>query len=107
MKSVSAKPENRREIFEEASGIAKFRFRKNEAERVRELFCEGHRMNDLKRWHIGFSRSAGQNPSLLMPGDNYVGCSRPADDPYFLWPIPTAEMEANPQMSQNPAYTNN
>ena len=76
-------------------------------ERVRELFCEGHRMNDLKRWHIGFSRSAGQNPSLLMPGDNYVGCSRPADDPYFLWPIPTAEMEANPQMSQNPAYTNN
>ena len=76
-------------------------------ERVRELFCEGHRMNDLKRWHIGFSRSAGQNPSLLMPGDNYASCSRPADDPYFLWPIPTAEMEANPQMSQNPAYTNN
>ena len=76
-------------------------------ERVRELFCEGHRMNDLKRWHIGFSRSAGQNPSLLMPGDNYASCSRPADDPYFLWPIPTAEIEANPQMSQNPAYTNN
>ena len=76
-------------------------------ERVRELFCEGHRMNDLKRWHIGFSRSAGQNPSLLMQGDNYASCSRPADDPYFLWPIPTAEMEANPQMSQNPAYTNN
>ena len=30
---VTAKPENRREIFEEASGIAKFRFRKNEAEK--------------------------------------------------------------------------
>ena len=76
-------------------------------ERVRELFCEGHRMNDLKRWHSGFKRSAGQNASLVMPGDNYAGCSRPADDPYFLWPIPTAEMEANPQMTQNPAYTIN
>jgi len=30
---VSAKSEDRREIFEEASGIAKFRFRKNEASR--------------------------------------------------------------------------
>ncbi|MBQ5782074.1 MAG: chromosome segregation protein SMC [Oscillospiraceae bacterium] len=30
---VTAKPENRREIFEEASGISKFRYRKNEAEK--------------------------------------------------------------------------
>lgn len=75
-------------------------------ERVRELFCEGHRMSDLKRWHIGFNRSAGQDPSLLMTGGSYNQCSRPADDPWFLWPIPTAEMEANPQMKQNDAYTN-
>lgn len=33
---VTSKPEGRREIFEEASGIAKFRFRKNEAERKLE-----------------------------------------------------------------------
>ncbi len=75
-------------------------------ERVRELFGEGFRMNDLKRWHLGFTRSAGQDPSLLMPGQNYAECTREADDPYFLWPIPTAEMEANPKMKQNPAYTN-
>lgn len=75
-------------------------------ERVRELFCEGHRLNDLKRWHIGFTRSAGQNPSLVMPGENYASAKREADDPFFLWPIPTAEMEANPQMKQNPAYVN-
>ena len=75
-------------------------------ERVRELFCEGQRLSDIKRWHIGFKRSAGQDPSLLMPGDNYVNANRPADDPFFLWPIPTAEMEANPQMKQNLAYTN-
>lgn len=75
-------------------------------ERVRELFCEGHRMSDIKRWHIGFSRSSGQDPDYVMPGDSYASMSRSADDPFFLWPIPTAEMEANPQMTQNPAYTN-
>ena len=30
---VTAKPENRREIFEEASGISKYRYKKNEAEK--------------------------------------------------------------------------
>lgn len=76
-------------------------------ERVRELFGEGHRMNDLKRWHMGFSRSAGQDPNLVQPGENYASCSREADDPFFLWPIPTNEIQANPQIEQNPAYTNN
>lgn len=76
-------------------------------ERVRELFGEGHRMNDLKRWHMGFSRSAGQDPDLVQPGENYASCTRPADDPYFLWPIPTDEIQANPHIQQNPAYTNN
>jgi hypothetical protein len=75
-------------------------------ERVRELFGEGFRLNDLKRWHMGFTRSAGQVPDLMMPGANYVSLSVQADDPRFLWPIPTAEMDANPQMVQNPAYTN-
>lgn len=75
-------------------------------ERVRELFGEGFRMNDLKRWHIGFTRSEGQDPDLVMPGLNYAECTREADDPFFLWPIPTAEMEANPKMKQNPAYIN-
>lgn len=73
-------------------------------ERTRELFGEGFRLFDLKRWHLGFTRSAGQDPDLMMPGENYVSCTRPADDPNFLWPIPTAEMEANPQMEQNEAY---
>ncbi|MGM9747205.1 MAG: RagB/SusD family nutrient uptake outer membrane protein [Candidatus Cryptobacteroides sp.] len=73
-------------------------------ERVRELFGEGFRMQDLKRWHIGFQRDKGQNSELLQPGERYLDCKRPADDPYFLWPIPTAEIQANPQMQQNPAY---
>lgn len=75
-------------------------------ERVIELYGEGHRLNDIKRWHIGFQRSAGQNPELVMSGDNYSGLKREADDPLFVWPIPTSEMQANPQMKQNPGYTN-
>ena len=75
-------------------------------ERVRELFGEGHRLNDIKRWHIGFSRSAGQDPALMQPGENYVSLKREADDPMFVWPIPTSELQANPQMKgqQNPGY---
>ncbi len=75
-------------------------------ERVRELFGEGFRLTDIKRWHIGFSRSSGQDPDLIMPGENYAVCRREADDPLFLWPIPTSEIEANPQMKnqQNPGY---
>lgn len=34
------------------------------------------------------------------------GLKREADDPFFVWPIPTSEMQANPQMKQNPGYTN-
>ncbi len=74
-------------------------------ERVRELFGEGFRLYDLKRWHMGFTRSAGQNPDLVMPGANYASCTRAADDPFFLWPIPTDEVQANPQIEQNVAYT--
>ena len=76
-------------------------------ERVRELFGEGFRLSDIKRWHIGVTRTAGQNPSMLQPGENYVSLSLPADSPKFVWPIPTSEMSANPQMKgeQNKGYT--
>lgn len=80
-------------------------FREIREERVRELYGEGFRLNDLKRWHMGFTRSKGQDPSILFPGKNYVDCTREADDPFFLWPIPKDECQANPQMVQNPAYT--
>lgn len=76
-------------------------------ERVRELFGEGFRLSDIKRWHIGFSRSSGQDRSLLQTGENYTELTMPADSPKFVWPIPTSEITANPQMKdeQNAGYT--
>jgi len=81
-------------------------FREIREERVRELYGEGFRLNDLKRWHMGFTRSQGQDPKILFPGKNYVDCTREPDDPAFLWPIPKDEIQANPQMKdeQNAAY---
>ena len=74
-------------------------------ERVRELFGEGFRLFDIKRYHIGFSRDAGQDPTMIQ--DLGKDISLPADSPKFVWPIPTAEMEANPQFEgeQNEGYS--
>lgn len=58
-------------------------------ERVRELYMEGFRLNDLKRWHRGFERTPQTN-CLSEGGSLKV----PADDPLFVWPIPRNEIEA-------------
>ncbi len=64
-----------------------------EEERVRELYMEGFRLQDLKRWHKGFEREP-QDQSL---DNDPAGESRlkvEADDPMFVWPIPQHEIEA-------------
>lgn len=75
------------------------------AERNRELFGEGFRLSDIKRYHIGFSRDEGQNPALIQELGHKI--SQPADSPKFVWPIPTNEISANPQMAdeQNEGYS--
>ena len=62
-----------------------------EAERVKELYMEGFRLNDLKRWHKGFERKASDQPAA-----NFVQSSLKVekDDPLFVWPIPQHELEA-------------
>ena len=74
-------------------------------ERVRELFGEGFRLSDIKRYHIGFTRDAGQDPDMIQPLANDL--SLPADSPEFIWPIPTDEITANPQIKdeQNEGYS--
>lgn len=60
-----------------------------EEERVKELYMEGFRLHDLKRWHKGFERTP-QDQSL----DNGSSLKVAADDPMFVWPIPQHEIEA-------------
>ncbi len=58
-------------------------------ERVRELYLEGFRLQDLKRWGMGFERTpqsyTQQEGSSLKIEPN---------DPRFVWPIPQHELDA-------------
>ena len=60
-----------------------------EEERVKELFMEGFRLMDLKRWHKGFERTP-QEQSL----ENGSSLVVEKDDPLFVWPIPQHEIES-------------
>lgn len=60
-----------------------------EEERVRELYMEGFRLMDLKRWHKGFKRKP-QSQSL----SNGSSLTVEKDDPLFVWPIPQHELES-------------
>ena len=60
-----------------------------EEERIKELYMEGFRLMDLKRWHKGFERTP-QTESL----DNGSSLKVEADDVLFVWPIPQHELES-------------
>ena len=60
-----------------------------EQERVRELYMEGFRLHDLKRWGKGFERKA--ETSTVAPGNRL---KINANNPRFVWPIPQHEIEA-------------
>lgn len=56
-------------------------------ERVRELYMEGFRLHDLKRWGMGFERtpqSQTQSEGSSMKIE--------ASNPLFVWPIPNHEI---------------
>ncbi|MDD5820158.1 MAG: RagB/SusD family nutrient uptake outer membrane protein [Bacteroidales bacterium] len=76
-------------------------------ERVRELVGEGFRLSDLKRYGKGITRTASQNNHVIsQPGGNTTEfLSKGTDDHRFVWPIPTAETDANPKCKQNNGYT--
>ena len=72
-------------------------------ERLKELFAEGFRLNDLKRWNMQMARTAPQNAQCVDQGSDLV---IPAGDHWFVWAIPQAEIDANPQYKgqQNTGY---
>lgn len=78
-------------------------------ERTKELIGEGFRMSDLRRWGLGFSRD-GSYPLNPVVEQIFVTAgvqvSYTPGDHRFVWPIPSTEMENNPQLrgEQNPGY---
>ena len=77
-------------------------------ERVRELIGEGFRFYDLKRYGQGFTRGAAQNAEIITgAGSTQTELfSASASDFRWLWPIPQAEIDSNPQIAeqQNAGY---
>ena len=86
-------------------------------ERMKELIGEGYRLSDLRRWGIGFTRDS-ETPTPNFPVSDYntlyfvaggMDLSYAPGDYRMVWPIPSDEMQANPQMAgqQNPGYGSN
>jgi hypothetical protein len=71
-------------------------------ERTLELAFEGFRLDDLKRWHIGFTRGAPQNVDVLIPQG--ITLTIAADDNKFVWAIPPYDMTLNKNLVQNPGW---
>lgn len=65
-------------------------------ERFKELCFEGFRIFDLKRNNLPVQRNAADASPAWQ--------TLPADSYRFVFPIPNAEMLANPNMVQNPGY---
>lgn len=106
---LNALRKNRILEYEEASYPANTIMNEIMLERECELLGEGFRMSDLRRWGLGFQRTAShtENPKL---DDVTVLAGRAMkyekDDYRFTWPIPKTEMDSNPNLKgqQNPGY---
>lgn len=68
-----------------------------QTERRKELVAEGHRWFDLRRIKQGIER--GPDCRNLT-----ISCSLNASNFRFIFPIPQSEIDANPNMVQNPGY---
>jgi len=67
-------------------------------ERVKELYWEGHRRQDL----IRFGKFSGSSYNWEWKGNVQSGTS--IDDKYKLYPVPQSELNTNPNLTQNPGY---
>ncbi|MFP8488132.1 RagB/SusD family nutrient uptake outer membrane protein [Gracilimonas sp. Q87] len=67
-------------------------------ERARELYWEGHRRTDLRR----FGRFTSGEYVWAWKGDIQAGQS--VSDKYEIYPLPFSDVNANPNLTQNPGY---
>ncbi|HEX5655248.1 MAG TPA: RagB/SusD family nutrient uptake outer membrane protein [Chitinophagaceae bacterium] len=67
-------------------------------ERARELYWEGKRRTDLIRYGLFHSST------YLWPWKGGVASGRAVDDYRNLFPIPSSELNSNPNLSQNTGY---
>lgn len=70
----------------------------------REFIGEGQRLDGLKRWHEGFTRSGEtQADNIIMRADpsRNIELSVDANDPRFVWEIPYNDQLANPNIEKN------
>jgi hypothetical protein len=67
-------------------------------ERARELYWEGHRRTDLVRYN------QLTTSTYLWPWKGGVASGTAVDSKYNLFPIPSANITANPRLTQNPGY---
>ncbi len=68
-------------------------------ERAREFFFEGHRRSDL----IRFGKFGGNN-DYLWPFKGGEKAGKPFAHYYNLFAIPASDLNANPNLEQNPGY---
>lgn len=69
-------------------------------ERAVELACEGHSFSDLKRWRL-LETLNGHSEDDITGKKRYTRVVTKRD---YLWPIPAAEIEKNPNLKQNPDW---
>ena len=73
-------------------------------ERTKELAFEGFRLDDLKRWNLGFTRSGAQDVNTINVGANYNTLTIPASDPKFIWGLPANDVTINKNLVQNQGW---
>jgi hypothetical protein len=69
------------------------------AERARELYWEGHRRTDLIRFGDKFTTA-----SYLWPWKGGIAAGKGVESYRKLYPIPTDDLTANPNLKQNTGY---
>lgn len=94
-------------------------------ERTVELALEGHRIDNLKRWATASVEMPQDQLGVQVTGTwfetNWTGHGHQLDsngrmilytdrvwnDKLYLYPLPSDQIQLNPQLGQNPSWTNN